>query len=121
MEKIRMTVEGSARAVAELDKSSEHIGEIVNTIQEIAEQTNLLALNASIEAARAGEHGRGFAVVVGEVGKLAAQSGEAAEEIAKTISEVQRVMQRAVQAMNTGTEEVRVGSDVVSSAGSQFQ
>lgn len=121
MKKIRTTVAASAKAVAELDKSSEHIGEIVNTIQEIAEQTNLLALNASIEAARAGEQGRGFAVVAGEVGKLAAQSSEAAEEIARTIGEVQSVTQRAVQAMQTGTEEVQAGSDVVTEAGSQFE
>lgn len=35
-------------------------------------------LNASIEAARAGEVGRGFAVVADQIGKLAADSAQAA-------------------------------------------
>ncbi len=50
-------------------------------INDIVFETRLLSFNASIEAARAGTHGKGFAVVAEEVGKLAAVSGKAAEEI----------------------------------------
>lgn len=67
--------------IAEVQYQSDHIGGIVNTINDIAEQTNLLSLNASIEAARAGEHGRGFAVVAEEIRKLADQSLQASSEI----------------------------------------
>lgn len=52
-----------------------------------------MALNASIEAARAGEAGKGFAVVAGEIGTLAGNTNEAANEIQKMSKEVVEAIQ----------------------------
>lgn len=76
------------RSMNELNDQSREIGMILTTIQDIAKQTNLLALNAAIEAARAGDHGKGFAVVSGEVRKLAEHSSRSAEEIAVVLDKV---------------------------------
>lgn len=70
----------------EKSKSVDQINKLTEEIIGITQQTNLLSLNASIEAARAGEAGRGFAVVAGEIGSLAASSGEAASQI-RTVSD----------------------------------
>ena len=120
MEKIESTVAESSNAVEILGQRSKQIGDIVGTIASIAAQTNLLALNAAIEAARAGEQGRGFAVVADEVRKLAEQSQAATGEIAQIINEIQTDTDRAVNAMNAGTQEVKVGNEVVGVAGTQF-
>ncbi|KYZ78014.1 hypothetical protein AXX12_00265 [Anaerosporomusa subterranea] len=121
MGSIEKTVSTSAQVVTKLGERSKEIGQIVDTISGIAGQTNLLALNAAIEAARAGEQGRGFAVVAEEVRKLAEQSQEAAKQIAILISEIQSETDKAVGAMNDGTREVKVGADVVNSAGQAFK
>ena len=58
------------RLLAEVHK----LPEMIDTIRGISRQTEILAINAAIEAARAGEGRRGFAVLAGEMRRLAAQS-----------------------------------------------
>lgn len=120
MIQIEQTVNHSAQVIADLGQRSKEIGQIVETISGIAGQTNLLALNAAIEAARAGEQGRGFAVVAEEVRKLAEQSQAATQQIAELIGAIQGDTESAVQAMDDGTREVKLGADVVNSAGQAF-
>lgn len=121
MAQIKHTVTTSAEVVTKLGTHSNQIGEIIGTISGIASQTNLLALNAAIEAARAGENGRGFAVVAEEVRKLAEQSQGAAKKIAHLIGEIQDDTNKAVIAMQEGTNEVNTGTELVDIAGKAFQ
>jgi len=83
----------------ERSKAAGEIEILTGNILEIAEETNLLALNASIEAARAGDAGQGFAVVAGEIGKLAQNSANAAAKI----QEVSKAVMEAVEALATET------------------
>ncbi len=72
-------------AIGNISEVSQHITEIIETINAIAAETNLLALNAAIEAARAGSAGAGFAVVADEIRKLSQGSAEAAKNISALI------------------------------------
>lgn len=121
MDDIRQSTDKTSTVVNSLHTKSSEIGNIVSIITGIAEQTNLLALNASIEAARAGEHGKGFAVVAGEVGKLAAQSGNAAADIRKLIEEIQQEVGGAITAMETSKTFVGEGLSMVNQTGSYFR
>ena len=62
--------------------------DVRNKTIEIAEQTTLISLNASIEAAMAGEQGKGYAVVAGEIAKLATESTDASADIVTIVNQV---------------------------------
>lgn len=68
----------------------DEIGPALQSVARVADQTKILALNASIEAVRAGEHGAGFAVVAGEVRKLAEASAASVARITSLLEQVQR-------------------------------
>ena len=121
MERMSQQMAESAQVVIGLGERSKEIGQIVDTITGITAQTNLLALNAAIEAARAGEAGKGFAVVAEEVRKLAAESAEAAQNIAELIRAIQADTDSAVKAMETGRREVEQGTAMVQQSGESFQ
>ncbi len=92
------TVSESTTVMADLGRTAEDIGRILDVIQNIASRTNLLALNATIEAASAGESGRGFAVVASEVKELSRQTATATEQIAAQIREMRENTTRALDA-----------------------
>ena len=96
----------AVEAMAEIEKSTQEISQIIGVIDGIAFQTNLLALNAGVEAARAGEAGRGFAVVATEVRALAQRSAEAASHI-KTL-------------INSSTSQVGAGVTLVGETGTML-
>lgn len=106
----------TTKLMAELEKQSEEVGNIVQAVVRIADQTNLLALNAAIEAARAGEHGRGFAVVADEVRNLAEISERSAREIKDVVTEIQTSVRGVVSDIknisNNAIEEVQRGRGI---------
>lgn len=106
VEQLHSIIYTSVELVGELNDQNRQIGEIVQTIHGISAQTNLLALNAAIEAARAGEHGKGFAVVSGEVRKLAEGARQSTEQITAILESI-RLKTTEV------SEQVLLGRDAV--------
>ncbi|WP_081846678.1 methyl-accepting chemotaxis protein [Butyrivibrio sp. AE3004] len=99
IDEISRTIQATQEAVT-------NIGSKVEGITSIATQTNLLSLNASIEAARAGEAGKGFAVVAEEIGQLAENSKQLADDIRVEMDSLLNQAKAAVDA----AEDVRQGN-----------
>lgn len=108
-------------SVENLTRALEGIGLLVQTIQNIADKTNLLALNAAIEAARAGDSGNGFAVVAGEIRRLADESKRSTGEIRNMISGIQDDSQQVNVAMNSMQDVLMQQLDAVDQTGASFQ
>lgn len=121
IETISHSFEEVAKVIADLEKRSTEINEIITVISGISTQTNLLALNAAIEAARAGEYGKGFAVVADEVRKLAEQSEQSVVKVGNLVNEIQLDTINATQSMQVGTKEVKDGILLVNETGNVFE
>ena len=110
-EKAKAAVEQINRQTLNTNDSVLKIRDAAQLITSIAEETNLLSLNASIEAARAGEQGSGFAVVAGQIKKLAEQSNESAKYIDEIIEALLEESSCAVQVMDEVKEIMKKQSE----------
>ncbi|NCE92374.1 pili assembly chaperone [Pseudomonas sp. L13] len=117
IEAISSDLNQAAHSIDAVNKQSDIIGAIVQTIRSIAEQTNMLALNAAIEAARAGEHGRGFAVVADEVRSLAARTSQATVEIVDVVRKNHDLSLSAVSSMQSSLSRTDLGVELANEAG----
>jgi len=112
VESVRSIITHTVDMMIELNEQNDRVSSIVETISSIAEQTNLLALNAAIEAARAGEHGRGFAVVSGEVRKLADNARSATSEISEILTGIRSQISAVHAQVESGQAAVTTSRDV---------
>lgn len=98
-EKARRFSQEVAQLTQKLHEGSSDIGSVMKLIAGVATQTRLLSLNAAVEAARAGEHGLGFAVVAGEVQRLADETMQATGKVAEILEGVTQCVSGLVKAV----------------------
>jgi methyl-accepting chemotaxis protein len=80
--------------VEDIQKRTDTQERLLGELGEIASRTHLLALNASIEAAHARQFGAGFAIVAGEVSKLADRSAALNESIQEQMGSIRDALNR---------------------------
>lgn len=114
---VHQTIEGMANLkeqviiiseqITYLSEQTSQIVGISDVVANLTEQTNLLALNASVEAMRVGEQGKGFAIVSGEIRRLADQSRDSLNKINRLVLDIQNAMNSTLRAMNEGTQKAQ--------------
>ena len=117
---LRDKVGAIADQIMRLSEQTSQIGSISGLVSDLANQTNMLALNAAVEAVRAGEHGKGFAVVSGEIRKLADQSKKSAEKINALVQDIQNAINSTVMATDEGTKTVEEGVRIAEETAQAF-
>jgi methyl-accepting chemotaxis protein len=113
MESILREVESASSEVFTFRNHAGEISSLVEGITTLSHQTHILAINATIEAARAGDAGRGFAVVAEEVRRLAENTRDLAQQIARIARDITLRSTEVASQMDRTREAAKGGADRV--------
>ncbi len=106
---IQEKVEISAANMLSLGEKSQHIGVVLDVINELSQQMTVLSYNATIEAAGAGEIGERFMAVADRIIKLAERSVESAKEVKSIIDDIQTDSNKTIVSTEDGIKAVEKG------------
>jgi len=89
------------------------IRDIVRIISTITDQTKVIAFNAALEAASAGESGKRFAVVAGEVNRLADDIAVLTRQIREQVEEIQSSSSSLIIYSEEGSDRISEGHKLI--------
>ncbi|MDR2397323.1 MAG: methyl-accepting chemotaxis protein [Spirochaetaceae bacterium] len=89
------------------------IRDIVQVINAITNQTKVIAFNAALEAASAGETGKRFAVVAGEVNRLADDVANLTKQIREQVEEIQNSSSSLIISSEEGADNIAEGYKLI--------
>lgn len=100
-------VESIRLSLACMPHALDTVQRALGTVARMADQAQLLAVNAAIEAEKAGEYGLGFAVVAGEVRRMADQTAVAAGEIERAVEQLRQQAEAGLESLEKMELQVR--------------
>ena len=100
---------GTISGIVSLSNKVNKIRDIVRVINTITDQTKVIAFNAALEAASAGETGKRFAVVAGEVNRLADDIAVLTRQIREQVEEIQSSSSSLIVYSEEGSDRIADG------------
>ena len=104
---------GIINGIILLSNKVNKIRDIVRTINTITDQTKVIAFNAALEAASAGETGKRFAVVAGEVNRLADDIAVLTRQIREQVEEIQSSSSSLIVYSEEGSDRISEGYKLI--------
>jgi methyl-accepting chemotaxis protein len=106
-EQTLVTTDAMVEHIEGLSVHAGRIAELLDVIRDIADRSDLLALNGSLEASRAGEGGQGFALVAGEMRRLAERVTASVHDVKKLVSDIRESSSSTIMATEEGRRLAR--------------
>jgi methyl-accepting chemotaxis protein len=113
MEDIKEKNYGVINGIISLSNKVNKIRDIVRTINTITDQTKVIAFNAALEAASAGEAGKRFAVVAGEVNRLADNINVLTRQIREQVEEILSSSSSLILYSEEGSDRIAEGHKLI--------
>ena len=113
MEDIKEKNSGIINGIISLGNKVNKIRDIVRIINTITDQTKVIAFNAALEAASAGETGKRFAVVAGEVNRLADDIAVLTRQIREQVEEIQSSSSSLIVYSEEGSDRIEEGYKLI--------
>ena len=113
MQDIKEKNSGVINGIISLSNKVNKIRDTVRVIRTITDQTKVIAFNAALEAASAGETGKRFAVVAGEVNRLADDIAVLTRQIREQVEEILTSSSSLIVYSEEGSDKIAEGYKLI--------